>query len=114
LLSDDAPVTEGSVQPGSIRVIASRSHASVPDCPTWSDPGIVSTTATSSNYGCAINSNLAAMVADPNDLVRGRQGSVDMSGSTATRAIHTYRTRPPTGSQPLPTTSTTTPQGGSN
>ena len=28
-----------------------------------------------SNYGCAINSNLAAMIADPDDLVHGQAGS---------------------------------------
>jgi pilus assembly protein CpaD len=112
LISEGAPVTAGDIQPGSVRIIASRAHAHVPDCPTWSDPGIVATTTTSSNYGCSINSNLAAMVADPDDLVLGREGSVNMSGATATRAIHTYRTRPATGSQALPSTTTSSSQGG--
>lgn len=115
LLSEGAPVTQGDIPPGSVRVIASRAHASVPDCPTWSDPGIVETTATSSNYGCALNSNLAAMIADPNDLVGGREGSVEGNTATATRAIRSYRTRPATNPQSLPTTSTTSgSSGGSN
>jgi len=112
LVDRAAPVTQGQIPAGTVRVIASRAHASVPGCPTWSDPGIVESTATSSNFGCAVNSNLAAMVADPNDLVVGREGNVDLSGATATRAINTYRTRPPTGSQPLPATNTGS--GGSN
>jgi pilus assembly protein CpaD len=108
LLGDDAaPVTAGEVPPGAIRVVASRSHASVAGCPTWSDPGIVASTATSSNYGCAVNSNLAAMVADPQDLVRGQQGSLDSNAATATRAIGSYRSRPATNPQALPQTSTT-------
>ena len=28
-----------------------------------------------SNFGCAVNGNLAAMVANPSDLVHGREGS---------------------------------------
>jgi pilus assembly protein CpaD len=112
LLTPGAPITQGDIAPGTVRVIASRAHASVPDCPLWSDRGMVASTATSSNYGCALNSNLAAMVAYPNDLVAGREGSVDLSCATATRAIHTYRTRPPTGGQQLQATSTTS--GGGN
>ena len=107
LLADGAPITEGTIAPGTVRVIASRAHASVPDCPTWSDRGMVERTTTSSNYGCAVNSNLAAMIADPNDLVLGREGSVEGNTDTATRAIRSYRTRPATSNQALPTTSTT-------
>ena len=112
LLSDGAPITQGDIPPGAVRVIASRAHASVPDCPTWNDRGMVTTTATSSNYGCAVNSNLAAMIADPNDLVLGREGSVEGNAATATRAIRSYRTRPATSQQALPATSTTSGSGG--
>ena len=55
-----------------------------------------------------MNANLAAMVANPDDLVVGRNGSNAGSGTTATRAVGAYRRAQPTGSQPLPTTSTTT------
>lgn len=106
LLRDGAPVAAGSVQPGQVRVIASRATASVPDCPNWRDQQILPSVNTSANYGCAVNSNLAAMVADPNDLVRGRAGNVDGSGSTAARAVRVYRERAPTGTQGLPATST--------
>ena len=114
LLQNGAPITNGNVSPGVIRVIASRATASVPNCPNWNDPQLAPSSNTSANYGCAINSNLAAMVADPNDLVRGRQGSVDSSGNTATRAVRVYRERQPSGAQPLPSTSTSSSSGGSN
>lgn len=108
LLSDGAPVTAGQVQPGSVRVIVSRSSASVPDCPNWqSQTGGKITTA--SNYGCAVNSNLAAMIADPNDLVLGQTGSRDGNPDAATKAIKVYRNAVPTGSQGL---QTQTPGGG--
>lgn len=107
LLADGAPVLQGTLQPGTIRIIASRASASVPGCPNWA-PGISETASgTSSNYGCALNSNIAAMVANPDDLVLGQQGSISGSASTATRAIRSYRQRPPTGQQGLPATSTT-------
>ena len=102
LLADGAPVTNGAVQPGTIRVVASRSTASVPGCPLWSNNGMASTSATSTNYGCATNSNLAAMIANPSDLVLGQDGSGSGSATTATRAIRTYREVQPTGRQGLP------------
>ena len=58
------------------------------------------------NYGCAINSNLAAMIANPDDLVRGQDASGRDTSVTAGRAIRTYRERTPTGSQPLPAVTT--------
>lgn len=98
LLSDGAPVTAGSVQAGTVRVIVSRSTAHVPGCPDWSEPGGPSST--SSNYGCAVNSNLAAMVADPSDLVLGQAGS-GTNGDTASKAIKVYREATPTGTKGL-------------
>lgn len=109
LVADGAPITAGQVPPGSIRVVASRSSASVPDCPTWaaSSNGIAPPQDTSSNFGCAINSNLAAMIANPEDLVQGRSGSGTGGAATAGRAIRSYRELPPTGRQGLPQTTTT-------
>jgi pilus assembly protein CpaD len=98
LLSGGAPITSGAVQPGSVRVIVSRSTASVPGCPNWSSRWGAS--ATSPNYGCSINSNIAAMVADPSDLVLGQSGS-GTDGATGAKAIKVYRETPPTGSQGL-------------
>lgn len=111
LLNEGAPVTNGAIQPGTVRVVASRASAHVPGCPIWNSDNIAPVNNTSPNYGCATNSNLAAMVADPNDLVLGRDGDVAGSANTATRAIRTYRQRQPTGQGELPASSTT---GGSN
>ncbi|HEV2866680.1 MAG TPA: CpaD family pilus assembly lipoprotein [Allosphingosinicella sp.] len=105
LLSDGAPVLNGSVPPGTIRVIASRATASVPGCPAWRHAPVFDEGNTSPNYGCATNSNLAAMVANPEDLVLGQDGSTGGSATTASRAVRTYRERQPTGRQGLPSTS---------
>ena len=71
LLSGDVPVTTGAVAPGYVRVIVTRASASVPSCPNWSSRSAINVNnATSANYGCATNSNLAAMDAAPNDLIK--------------------------------------------
>jgi pilus assembly protein CpaD len=105
-----APVTEGGVPSGYVRVVASRSTASVDGCPDWENPDIESPVRTASNYGCAINSNLAAMIANPDDLVHGREASGEGAVVVAGRAVRTYRESQPTGRQPLPATSTTSRQ----
>jgi pilus assembly protein CpaD len=107
LLNDGAPVLSGVVPPGSLRVVATRATASVPGCPVWQQDGVLPSVNTSANFGCASNSNLAAMIADPQDLVHGRDATTAGSATTAGRAIRTYREREPTGRQGLPATSTT-------
>jgi len=104
-LDDGAPILNGTVQPGTIRVIASRTTASVPGCPAWGQAEIVASTNTSSNFGCSINSNIAAMVANPDDLVLGQPGTTAGSATTASRAVRTYRARTPGQGQALPSTS---------
>ncbi|MET0251714.1 MAG: CpaD family pilus assembly lipoprotein [Novosphingobium sp.] len=97
-----APVTEGGVAPGSVRVVVSRSVASVPGCPDWSDKTDLNlTNATNSNYGCATNANLAAMVADPEHLLHGARDRGATTLLTATKAIESYRKAPPTGESGL-------------
>jgi pilus assembly protein CpaD len=104
LMSPGAPIMEGDVPMGAVRVIVSRTTASVPTCPNFTrDKGPSST---SSNYGCAVNSNLAAMIADPNDLVLGQVGSVYGDANTSGKAIRLYRTTPPTGAKGLTNVST--------
>ena len=113
LLADSAaPITEGEIAPGTIRVVASRASARVDGCPSYTNQGIDSPVRTDSNYGCATNSNLAAMIANPDDLVRGQEGSGRESAQVAGRAVGSYRTRQPTGSQPLPAPSTRNSGGG--
>lgn len=102
LLSQGAPITAGAVVPGTVRVVVSRVQASVPDCPDWQRPSQPNyNNRTMSNFGCAVNSNLAAMVADPQDLVHGREGSAVGDAMTASKAVGTYRNAVPTGTQGL-------------
>ena len=97
-----APVTAGMVQPGSVRVVVSRLRAGVPGCPNWSVPSEPNfDNHSSSNYGCAVNSNLAAMVANPEDLVHGREGLGVGDNDTASKAVLLYRSTPPTGAKGL-------------
>lgn len=102
LLDVTAPVTRGEVPAGSVRVIVSRMNANVPGCPDWTRPSTSNFDGHSmSNYGCATNSNLASMVADPRDLISGRGGKTSVDGRIATKAIGTYRAMPTTGAAGL-------------
>lgn len=102
LVSNGAPVTAGAIPPGMVRVVVSRSRASVPGCPNWSVPSQPNLdNASMSNLGCAVNANLATMVANPEDLVHGREGSPVGDSLTATKAVDTYRKATPTGSKGL-------------
>lgn len=105
-VSNGAPVTEGAIAPGQVRIVVSRSTASVSGCPDYSQysqPNF--TAAASSNYGCATNSALAAMIANPEDLVRG-QSARGSSPETATRAIRVWRNAEPTSAAGLKLEST--------
>jgi pilus assembly protein CpaD len=74
VVGDKAPLTAGNIVPGTARIIVTRSTASVPNCPNWSKSTEANYNSSNHpNYGCAVNSNLAAMVADPEDLVSGRE-----------------------------------------
>ncbi len=98
LLSADAPVTAAPVAPGTVRIVVSRLRASVPGCPDYSRySGSEFESNTSSNYGCASNTNLAAMIANPADLIRGEPGNGDYDAAQGTKAIELYRKAAPTG-----------------
>ena len=102
MVSDEAPVTPGDVNPGSVRVIVTRSTAKVPGCPDWSTNSDTNLgNATYGNYGCSVNSNMAAMVADPQHLIKGATGTGVTTVMSSTKAIDTYREAPPTGEQGL-------------
>lgn len=101
LLDQTAPITRGSVAAGSIRVIVTRSEARVDNCPDWdriSQPELAASTM--SNFGCATQSNLAAMIADPNDLVVGT-AYAGSDANTAVKAVDTWRKAKPTGAEGL-------------
>ena len=102
LLSAGSPVTAGSVQPGMVRVVVSRRRAEVPGCPDWSRPSQPNFNNQSmSSFGCAVNANIAAEIANPEDLIRGREGSGVSDATTAARAVQLYRATPPSGSKGL-------------
>ena len=98
LLSAGAPVTAGMIQTGSIRVVVARRRATVPGCPNWSQISQPDwDNKMTSNYGCAVNANLAAMVANPADLIHGREGSGVNDPLTGAKAVNLYRSLTPTG-----------------
>ena len=106
LLGAEAPVTPGYVNAGTARIIVSRSKAYVPGCPDWSANSDVNlANATSSNYGCASNSNLAAMIADPEHLIRGDSTMSDTIVTRSTKAIDSLREAKPSGEGGLKATS---------
>jgi len=102
LLSEDRPVTAAPVTPGTVRVVVSRMHARVPGCPDWSrDASHEFDSNTLSNFGCAVNTNLAAMVARPGDLVRGVDHDPISDPVLTAKAIDAYRKKPATGAGAL-------------
>ena len=107
MVSAGAPVTAGPVAPGSVRVVVSRRRATVPNCPNWSLPSEPKYyNKNLSNFGCGVNSNIAAMVANPEDLIHGRAGTGTGDVDTAAKAVILYRSAPPSGSKGLQSTST--------
>ena len=107
MVSFGAPITLGAVPGGAVRVVVSRTQATVPNCPNWSIPSQPNFgNASMANMGCGVNTNLAAMIANPQDLVHGQEGSGLSDASTANRAIGIYRTTPPTGTKGLQDIST--------
>ncbi|HET9398287.1 MAG TPA: CpaD family pilus assembly protein [Sphingomicrobium sp.] len=102
LISTGSPVTQGSIPPGSVRVVVSRTRAEVPDCPNWSVPAQPNyNNRTMSNFGCGVNSNIAAMVANPEDLIHGREGDPYVNAAAAARGVGVYYSTPPTGKKGL-------------
>lgn len=107
MVANDAPPTEGHIGPGQARVVISRTSASVPGCPDWSAKSDMNyNNATYPNYGCAVNSNMAAMVANPEDLVRGQEGNGETVILSSNKAIDSYREKAPTGAGGLSQVST--------
>jgi len=107
LVQPGAPVTAGAIPPGVARVVVSRTVAFVPGCPNWNrqaNPNY--SNRMMPNFGCAVNSAYAAMVANPEDLIHGQEGSGVADATTAARAVKVYRSAPPTGTGGLQDIST--------
>lgn len=104
LVGEDSSAAAGAAPNGSVRLVVRRASAHVPGCPDWSNKSETEfQLGASSNFGCGINGNLAAMVANPDDLVRGQRSDSDLRTATSNRAISTYREKTPTGSGDLKT-----------
>lgn len=102
LVGEDSSGAAGTAPAGSVRLIVRRATASVPGCPNWHDTQETNMTlSVTSNFGCGVNSNWAAMVANPEDLVRGQGTDSDLRTATSNRAISTYRDKAPTGAGEL-------------
>jgi pilus assembly protein CpaD len=90
-----------------VRVVVSRNRAEVPNCPNWSvasQPNF--SNRSMPNYGCGVNSNIAAMVANPVDLIHGREGDPVVDANAASRGVGVYYSTPPTGKKGLQDIST--------
>ena len=112
LLADGAPLSSGFVQPGSVRIVVTRTTATVPGCPDWQDHFASNLeNATDDGFGYAVNGNIAAMVADPEHLLHGAVGTGETVVMSSTKAIESYREQDPTGAEGLPAIST---QSGGN
>jgi len=113
LLAEGAPVTSGFVQPGSVRVVVTRTTAAVPGCPDWQDQMASNfENALSDGFGCAVNTNFAAMVANPEHLLHGAEGTGETVVMSSTKAIESYREQEATGSEGLPQVSSQNTGGG--
>ena len=107
LLAANAPVTPGYVSAGTARVVVTRVTAEVPGCPDWEGKSDFNPkNATSQDYGCAINGNLAAMVADKEHLIHGASGNGETVVMSSSKAIDSYRAAKPTGEGGLKAAST--------
>lgn len=92
MVSPGAPASAGGGVPGATRVVVSRRRATVPGCPDWSrvsNPNFANQSMPS--FGCGVNMNLAMQVADPQDLLRGRQSLASEDAQAAAKAIIMYR-----------------------
>ena len=79
-----------SVPPGELHLVIHRYVASAPGCPNWTKPpGNDFDNTMHSDFGCATAANLAAMVADPHDLLIGRSMGPP-SGEPALAAMQRY------------------------
>ncbi len=94
--SSAAAIRDSSRPAGVLRIVIERYVATARDCPDWSRISWANfDNLTSPDFGCATNADLAAMVADPHDLIAGAtMGPV--VGDPAVHAVERYRS--PAGS----------------
>ena len=97
-----APLTAGRPAAGTVRVVVSRAVARVDTCPDFSRGNYAEYEgANASNFGCATAQNLAAQIANPQDLVEGASVGPASDARISVKAVATWRDAKPTGSQGL-------------
>lgn len=106
IISSRPPLAQAAINAGTVRISLTRASATVPGCPDWSSNSETNlNNATHPNFGCATTSNLAAMVANPDDLLRGATSDSN-TVITSNKAVSTLREAKPSGANGLTTTST--------
>ncbi len=88
LLSSDFAVKTPKVN--AVSLIIRRHVVTLPGCPDWSGDKTTFNNVPSSNWGCANETNLGLMIAEPSDLVRGRDAGY-ADGEYAATSINNYR-----------------------
>ena len=91
LIVEGVPGAVPATDPARAVVYVGRYDVVLPDCPDWrKQTGADFTNTHSSNHGCATTVNFARMLADPGDLVQGRDpGPSD--GERRAAAVKNYR-----------------------
>jgi pilus assembly protein CpaD len=79
------------VEPDTVALVVERTAIRLPACPNWTDrPNQDFDNQPGSNWGCATAINFGMQIADPNDLVAGRDpGAAD--GTVMARSVRRYR-----------------------
>lgn len=100
-----------------VRLVIHRYQVALPACPDWADrSGVTHDNQPSGNWGCATAVNLGLMIANPGDLVQGRDGGPG-DGAAQVLGIQRYRkgeTKPLLGggASEIPAVGTGSPAGG--
>ena len=113
MLTACAPFGTARMPAASIIRVDASGHASVPDCAPLAQRSYMWDTLKFRKrpviaFGCATQRNLATMIADPNDLLRGRDYT-GQDATTASSAVQRYKDGKVT---PLRNTSSTDGQQG--
>jgi pilus assembly protein CpaD len=86
-----APTLATTQVANSVRIHVTHAVVTAPQCPDWSKPEADnSDNGPSSNFGCATEVNLAAMVANAADLAKGRS-STTADGAVLAHGVELYR-----------------------
>ena len=88
ILSSDFAVKTPNLD--AVSLIIRRHVVTLPGCPNWSGERTTYNNVPSSNWGCATETNLGLMVAEPGDLIRGRDAGL-ADGEYAAASISNYR-----------------------